>query len=95
MGFGLMIGFIGPCDTAHEYTLQFTVTHTRARTHTHTHTHTHTPCVRGHVLTDIAWLRLPTADVPLPLCFPKWSPASATSLLQQQFTAAELQQSPN
>jgi hypothetical protein len=34
MGFGLMIGFIGLCDTAWDYTLQFTITHARAHTHT-------------------------------------------------------------
>jgi hypothetical protein len=39
-GFGLIIGFIGLFDIAHEYTLHFNIihTHTRARARTHTHT---------------------------------------------------------
>jgi hypothetical protein len=30
-----MIGFIGPFDTAHDYTLQFTLTHTYTSVHSH------------------------------------------------------------
>jgi hypothetical protein len=38
-GFGLGIGFTGHLNTAHDYTLQFTVLRERARAHTHTHTY--------------------------------------------------------
>jgi hypothetical protein len=61
-GFGLMIGFIGFLDTAHDCTLQFTITYT------HTHTSVH-----SHVFTAVTWYRLPTVDVPF-LWVPELSP---------------------
>jgi hypothetical protein len=48
--------FIAHFDTAHDYTLQFTVTHTHTSVH-------------SHVFTAIAWWWLPMADVPLPVDF--------------------------
>jgi hypothetical protein len=53
-----MIRFIGPFDTAGDYTLQFTTT----RTHTYTHISVH-----SHVFASLYLVAAPNADVYLPL----------------------------
>jgi hypothetical protein len=64
MGFGLMTGFIGLFDTAHDYTLQYTITHTLVST------------VTSSLLlmgSGFQWQTFPV------LWVPELSPASATS----------------
>jgi hypothetical protein len=52
MGFGSVIGFIGPFDTARDYTLQFSITHTS---------------VYSHIFTSRCSVTASTADVTLPV----------------------------
>jgi hypothetical protein len=54
MGVGLVIGFIGLFNTAHGYTVQFTITHTD-------------PSVHSHVSTSRCSVAAFYGNVPLPL----------------------------
>jgi hypothetical protein len=76
-GCGLMTGFIGLFDTAHDYTSQFTFTHTPVSTATSS------LLLLG---SSFQWRMFSF------LCVPALSSASATSFSQQQFTMTEPQQ---
>jgi hypothetical protein len=66
-----MTRFIAHFDTARDYTLQFTITHTN---------------VHSNVFIVVAWQRLPTTDLPLPL-----GSRTLAGLSYQLLTATESQ----